>query len=211
MHLVGPVLGFVLRRLGVLSLHASGSVIGGRAAAFAGPSGAGKSTIAAALAAAGNPALTDDVLAIREMEGTTLAFPAYDHLRVWDDTARAVVGEGHALPWLTPSWDKRAFQLEALGYAVARSPAPLASLFLVAEREDDARAPRVEPVRAADAFVPLVAHTSANYLLSPEMRAEEFALLARLLARTPVYRLVPHADPARLPGLVSCVMETVHG
>lgn len=208
-HFVGPVLGFILRRLGVLSLHASGVVIGGRAAAFCGDSGAGKSTIAAALAAAGHAALADDVLALREVAGTTMAYPAYDHLRVWDDTARVLAGEEHALPWLTPSWDKRAFRPEALGYPIARTPAPLGWIFLLADRADDVASPRVESVRAADAFVPLVANTSANYLLSPEMRAQEFALLARLLARTPVLRLVPHTDPARLRQLVSCVLEAV--
>ena len=208
-HLVGPVLGFILRRRGVLSLHASGAVIGGRAAAFSGESGAGKSTIAAALAAAGHAALADDVLALREVRGTMMAYPAYDHLRVWDDAARALVGEEHELPWLTPSWDKRAFTLETLGYPVARAPAPLGWIFLLADRTNDEASPRVEPVRAADAFVPLVANTSANYLLSPEMRAEEFALLARLLERTPVLRLFPHTDPARLSQLVSCVLEAV--
>lgn len=206
-HLLGPVLAFVLRRLGVLSLHASGVVIGGRALAFCGASGAGKSTIAAAFAARGHAALADDVVALREVDGVALAYPAADHLRVWDDSARMLIGEGHALPTLTPTWDKRAFPLDALGYAVARAPAPLGALFLIADRTTDDAAPRVEPLRAADAFVPLVANTAANYLLTPEMRAEEFALLSRLLARTPVFRLVPHADPARLSRLVEVVLD----
>ena len=207
-HFVGPVLGFILRRLGVLTLHASGAVIGAYAAAFCGESGAGKSTLAAALAAVGHAALADDVLALREVNSTMMAYPAYDHLRVWDDSANAIVGPGHDLPWLTPSWDKRAFTLSALGYPIARAPAPLGWIFLLAPRSRDDSAPRVEPLRAAEAFVPLVANTAANYLLSPEMRAKEFALLARLLACTPVLRLVPHEDPARLAELVSCVLET---
>ena len=208
-YLLGPVLGWVLRRLGVLSLHASAVVIDGRAVAFCGSGGAGKSTIAAAFATAGHAVLTDDLLALRDVAGETMAYPASDHLRVWDDSARMLVGEGHGLPLLTPNWDKHAFPLEALGYEVARSPVPLGWIFLIADRETGDTAPRTEPVRAADAFVPLVAKTAANYLLSPEMRAEEFALLARVLARTPVLRLVPHADPARLVQLVARVLDAV--
>jgi len=206
-HLLGPVMGYVLRRLGVLSLHASGVVIGGRAVAFCGASGTGKSTIAAAVAAKGHAALADDLLALREVNDATLAYPASDHLRVWDDSARMLIGEGHALRPLTPTWDKRAFPLEALGYAVARAPAPLGALFLIADRTADDTAPRVEPLRAAAAFVPLVANTAATYLLTPEMRAEEFAALSRLLACTPAFRLVPHTDPARLGRLVELVLD----
>ncbi len=49
-YLLGPVMGFVLRRRGVLALHASAVCIGGQAVALCGESQAGKSTIAAALA-----------------------------------------------------------------------------------------------------------------------------------------------------------------
>jgi len=90
---------------------------------------------------------------------------------------------------------------------VARAPAPLGALFLIADRTADDTAPRVEPLRAAAAFVPLVANTAATYLLTPEMRAEEFAALSRLLACTPAFRLVPHTDPARLGRLVELVLD----
>jgi len=52
-YLLGPVLGFVPRRLGITCLHASAVLVGGRAVALAGPPGAGKSTTAAEFARAG--------------------------------------------------------------------------------------------------------------------------------------------------------------
>ena len=208
-YLLGPVLGYVLRRRGVLALHASGVVIEGRAAAFCGGSGAGKSTIAAAVATAGHVALADDVLALREVDGRTMAYPAHDHLRVWDDTAALFVDPAEPLELLTPNWDKRALPLERLGTAIARAPAPLGAIFVLGERTADEAAPRTERVRAADALLQIITNTAANYLLSREMRGEELALLARVLDRTPVYRLTPSSDPARLPLLVSRVAETL--
>ncbi len=208
-YLLGPVLGFVLRRLGVLALHASASVVDGRAAAFCGAHGSGKSTTAAAFAAAGHAALSDDVLALRPSGSVVLAYPSYDHLRVWEDSARILVGEPGRLPLLTPNWEKRAFVPEELGFLVSRGPVPLGWIFLLQPRVADADAPRVEPVRPADAFMALTASTSANYLLDQRMRNEEFSLLSDLVSRTPVYRLVPHADPERLPELVACALDRI--
>lgn len=210
-YLLGPVLGFVLRQQGVLALHASANVIDSRAAAFCGPRGAGKSTTAAAFAQAGFAALSDDVLALRASNGAVLASPAYDHLRVWDDSAQILVGDHERLPLLTPNWEKRAFSPEALGHAVSRVPAPLGWIFLLEPRASDDAAPRIEPVGAADAFITLTASTSANYLLDQRMRSEEFGLLSDLVARTPVFRLTPHADPSRLPQMIDRVLERVRG
>lgn len=53
-----------LPRRGALILHASAIAAGRRALVFAGKSGAGKSTIAAMLAAAGHPMLSDELLVI---------------------------------------------------------------------------------------------------------------------------------------------------
>lgn len=208
-YLLGPVFAYALRARGVLSLHASAVVIDGRAAAFCGVGGSGKSTLAAAFAAAGHGVLSDDVLALRELAGVTTAFPAYAYLRVWDDSARALVGEGHKLPLLTPNWDKHAYPLEAFGFRVVREPVPLGWVFLLGDRSDSNGAPMVETVRAPDAFVSLVANTAANYLLSPAQRGDEFAALATLLGRVPVLRLIPHSDPRRLADLVAAVERHV--
>ncbi len=210
-YLLGPVLGFVLRQQGVLALHASANVIDGQAAAFCGPRGAGKSTTAAAFAQAGFAALSDDVLALRASNRGVLASPAYDHLRLWDDSAQILVGDRERLPLLTPNWDKRAFAPESLGHAVSRTPAPLGWIFLLEPRAADDAMPRIEPVGAADAFIALTASTSANYLLDQRMRGEEFRLLSDLVARTAVFRLTPHADPLRVQQLIARVLQRVRG
>lgn len=208
-YLLGPILGYVLRRRGVLSLHASGVTISGRAAAFCGAPGSGKSTTAAAFSARGFPVLTDDVLALRECDGAVLAYPAYDHLRLWPDSARLIVGDETRLPLLTPSWQKRAFSVEEFGGGLSAAPVPLGWIFLLMPRDDGATSPHVERAGGTDAFLQLVAETSANYLLDHEMRSQELLDLSRLMARVPVYRATPHADPARLPALLDAVLAAV--
>jgi hypothetical protein len=196
-YLLGPVLGFALRLRGVLAFHASAVLINERAVVLVGPSGAGKSTTAAAFATAGVPVLADDVVAVRVVDGVTLAYPSYRLLRLWDESERILFGTTGQLPLLTPTWDKRALPL-GRAHPFHEMPAPLGDLFLLAPRTDDLQAPRVEALRRGDAFMQLVANTYANYLLDDAMRGQEMRALDAVLRGRRIQRLVPHADPSRL-------------
>ncbi len=201
-YLLGPVLGFVLRLRGVLALHASVVALGGRAIALVGPGGAGKSTAAAAFACAGHAVLADDVAALDECGGGFSARPAYPRLRLWDDSARSLFGEGDPLPLLTPNWEKRYLDLASAGRFHA-APLPLAALYLLGARDE--AGPRVEPVAPAAALVELVANTYAGTLLDAGMRRREFDALSRLVRAVPVRRLHPHPSADRLPALAAAV------
>ena len=69
-YLVGPVMGFVLRRRGVLALHASSVCVSGNAVILCGSSESGKSTAAAALALRGVPVLAEDISPVKEHQGS---------------------------------------------------------------------------------------------------------------------------------------------
>lgn len=206
-YLLGPVMGLVLRLRGVVSLHASAVSVGGRAIALLGPAGAGKSTTAAAFAMLGYPVLCDDVAALVECDGAFLVQPAAPRLRLWPESVQALFGSHDALPRLTPTWDKRAFDLQARGYLFEPRALPLTAIYLLEERSADADAPFIEPVSAPAGMIPLVANTYVNYLLDRTMRAQEFEILGRLLARVPVRRVTPQADPATLPGLCEAILD----
>ncbi len=207
-YLLGPVLGFALRRRGVLALHASAVLIGGRAVAFLGRSGAGKSTTAAAFAAAGVPVLSDDVVAVRMIGGEATVFPSYRLLRLWDESEKILFGTVGELPKLTPTWDKRALPLGA-AFPFHAAPAPLGDVFLIAPRTADEQAPYVETMRPHEAFMNVVVNTYANYLLDDAMRGQELHSLEAVLRGRRVRRLVPHASPGRLDALVRCVHAAV--
>lgn len=208
-YLLGPVLGFAQRLMGVLCLHASAVVVDNLAIALCGRAYAGKSTTAGAFAAAGYGVLADDMTAIRERDGHAIAMPAYDHLRVWDESERILLGSSGALPRLTPTWDKRALNVRGQGWTLREEPARLGAVVLLSERADDPRAPRIEAVPAGDAFVAIAANSYANYLLDDAMRAEEFAAVARLMSTVKVLRATPHSDAARIAELVRVIVGAV--
>lgn len=186
-YLVGPVLGFARRLQGATTLHAAAAVVGGRAVALLGGSGAGKSTLAGALARRGHAVLCDDAACLALDGGAVVAHPGSTRIRLWDDAARALLGDARRARRLCASWDKRALDLH--GDAYAAEPAPLCAL-LVLDPEPAAGAPTLSaPLAPAEALVALVAHGYGALLQDATMRAAEFARLARVAGALPVRRL----------------------
>ena len=205
-YFLGPVLGLLLRFRGVTCLHASAVALGDSAVAFVGPEGAGKSTLAAVFARGGYAALSDDIVALSESDGGFLVQPAYPYLSLWEDSTKALFGSADALPVFSHNYEKRCFSLKDHESRFADRALPLRAIYLLGERSLDA-VPRVEPVPSAKALPSLVANTYATNLLDIKMRAREFEVLGRLLAKVPVRKLIAHQDSARCPEARDAVRE----
>ena len=201
-YLCGPILGLVLRLRGALSFHASAVQAGAGAIAFVGRHDAGKSTLAAAMASAGCPVVTDDVLHVR-LEGTRwVAEPFATMLKLWPDGARLALGEPVDLPVIADGWDKRAL-IPGSRIAAAAGPLPLTAIACLGARGTDAA---IEPITAGSALIRLAAHSSASHLLEPDARATEFRALAALVRSIPCVSLTPPIDPALFPAFVDHVL-----
>jgi hypothetical protein len=203
-YLYGPVLGFVLRARGRLAMHASCVRLGDGAVLLAGPPGAGKSTTAAALAVRGLPVLSDDLTALAlDGDEPPYAWPAFDHLRLWADAERIVLGDDARLERITPGWDKRRFPLE--GAAFADEPLRVRAVFVVGPRGvGRVVVRRLAPARAV---VTLATLTYANYLLDPAMRAHELMQLGALVRAVPVLALAPSAGRETLDALCDAIVH----
>jgi hypothetical protein len=195
-YLLGPVIGFLLRLRGVTCLHASAVAVDEQAIALAGCPGAGKSTLAAAFARSGFSVIADDMVALQEEGGNFLAHPGYPRVNLWPDSVRTLFGPEKTLPRITPTWDKRYMALDHDGIGFAAKALPLGAVYLLDEREVSLQAPIVEEAAGSDALAALVAHTYVNYLLSRDMRSNEFDVLGRLVNKIPVRRVRPLTVPA---------------
>lgn len=206
--LVGPALGVVLRRHGLLALHASAVVVDGVAAAFLGPRGSGKSTLAAACAAAGFPLLAEDVLALRRDPVAWQALPAYGAIRLWDDSAELVAGD-RTLPRLTPTWEKRALDVEAAALPMAGAPVPLGAVLVLDDFVAGEAEPAIRAIGAAELLVELVANVYVNQFATREELAGDLGPLRDLAAAVRGHRLRPGHGKAGLAGTVEAVARTL--
>jgi len=205
-YFLGPILGFVLRKRHVTSLHASCVAIGGHAVALCGGAGFGKSTTAAALALRGYPILAEDIVPLDESAGTIHAVPGYPRVCLWPDAVEKLLGNAEALPELTAEWGKRYLALDGARATFCQEKLPLGMIYLFAPRDSE-DAPRVVQLRPREVLLELVQNTYMNWLLDRQQRAVEFDMLSRLVGQVVVRRIVPSSDAARLGALCSLIEE----
>ena len=206
-YLLGPVLGLVLRLRGITCLHASAIDLGGQAIAVIGPPGAGKSTTAAIFATSGYRVLSDDVVALGDHGSAFLAQPSYPRLGLWSDSVESLFGLPDALPQQTPTWEKRYLDLTQNGYRFQPSPLPLRAVYVLCERDTNAKAPVVHSLPVRVGLTQLIENTYVSYLLDRTMSVRDLDVLSRLVLSMPVRQLVPQADSAFLSRLRDVILD----
>jgi hypothetical protein len=197
-------MGFVMLLRGVVCLHASAVAVGDKAIALLGPAGSGKSTTAAAFSDRGYSVLAEDVVTLDDRVDHFLVRPGYPCIRLWPASVKALYGSETHLPKLTPNWDKCYLDLKQQFRA---EPLPLAAIYHLGERRHDTNAPFVEGLDRSEGLLSLIANTYATKLMDKQMRAREFELLTRVLNNVPLRRVIPHADPARIPELCDSILN----
>lgn len=205
-YFLGPVLGFIAGLRGRSSLHASSVRAGDGAIAVVGCAGAGKSTTAAALVQRGCPLISEDVTVLDDNAGRFHVLPGYPHIRLWPESVEILYGSRDALPPITPNWDKRDFDVLALGHQFEDQPQPLKRIYILDERRPGGET-AIEPVAGPDAVITLVANTYVNYLHDEKARAKEFEIIGRLVRSVPVFRVFPPAEAKYLDGLCAALIE----
>jgi hypothetical protein len=208
-YLRGPVMGFILRRRGVIALHASAISLFGQAIVLCGETQSGKSTTAAALALRGAPVLCDDVTPLRLVGGGFCTEPGYAHVGLWPDAVQKLLGASDALPRWTPTWEKCFLPLDGKLAEFAHHSQSLAAIYLLGPRTNQVHAPRIERVERREGLLHLVQNTYMNWLLDRTQRAAEFDLLSKLVMHVPVRRVVPHCDAAHIPAICDLIARDV--
>lgn len=155
--LLGSAMGLLALQRGLLPLHANAVTIDGHAVGFMGPPGAGKSTLAAWCADRGLAILADDACAVRfDPDGRALALPGVPRLRLWRDAMTAFARDpaDHFASFIGADAPDK-FDITLASAAVARTPLPLAALYLL----NDTAIPGISPLTGADAFAAISANT----------------------------------------------------
>lgn len=151
--LLSEVIGILLYQRGFFLLHGSAVQTGDEAAVFLGIPGAGKSTTAAAFGKAGHTVLTDDLVAIRLIDGKPFVVPAFGQYKIWKNT---VDGLGFDESTLEPSFEGATkFLVHQPLATFPRNPVPLRSITLLYPQNSRRKN---EPIRPILAPIELLKH-----------------------------------------------------
>jgi hypothetical protein len=160
----------------------------------------------------GYPVLTDDISALREEGQQFYVLPADPNICLWPQSVAYLFGTADALPLiisenvLEPDWDKRNLDLTGPGYRFQSEPLPLGAIYLLEGRRPDT-GPKIEAATGREAMMSLLANTYGSNFLDAALRAREFEALGRLMAQTPIRRVIPRAGPAFISDLLKAIQE----
>ena len=202
---LNQVLPLVLSKQGKLVFHASAIETPAGVIAFMGASGRGKSTLAASFAGTGLRFLTDDALLIEEMsDGRYLVHPSHASIRLWDDSQRALVGDGVCLaPPVQYTSKARLLSGDALRHcAEAR---PLSRVYFLG----DGAAVDVtfKEMKPSEAMIALVKNTFLLDIDAQQTLAAHFEQLSKMVALPIYYQLDYPRRFDDLPSLRTAIVE----
>lgn len=105
--LLGSAIGALLHQRGVLPLHGAALRSSEGYVVIVGVSGAGKSSLAAALRKRGWPLASDDISAVRLVDGRPCLFPGYPESKVWPDVLTGLGDDPDEFTRVRASIEKR--------------------------------------------------------------------------------------------------------
>ncbi len=206
--LLGPVMGWLLHRRGMLVLHAGAFVLNGRGIALLGDKGAGKSTTTAAFIAAGASLLTDDLLAMSvTQDARPCIHPAFPQIKLNSGSSFTLEGANiRRMPLIERGFGKRQYRLDAM----AEDPTACDYIFVL---ERGAHDPGIEWYDGADALRALIRFSyNVRFDMAPivqQERGRHMRQCARIADTTRIGTL--HVPPGidRLDEVIALVARTV--
>lgn len=189
--LLNQLLPLTIAHRGATAFHAAAIEFPQGAALFIGDSGAGKSTLARHLATEGLRLLTDDCAVLNLEQDPPLVFSGYPAIRVFDESLDAQYRfRGKA--FLSPLDGPFPFRPE---------PAPIAAVFQLQTNTTNPVAINIERLSVRDAQFALTRHAVRLDPGDGDRLRDEFATLAGLAERLPVFRLSYPHDKSLLPDI----------
>lgn len=189
----------VTNHSGGLCLHGSASVVDDASVAFMGESRRGKTTLAAAMAGAGHPFLSEDVVKLEISEGVYTVVPQKPLMRLFPDSAHHLCG--------VSANDEDANVKQEIqaqpSLPFAANPAPLRQIFILGPGQ--AKKPVITPLPVNEALTAMLPNAFILDIEDKPRLRQHFGRLAELAEQVDCFSLdYPRAFP-ELPSVISSI------
>ena len=157
--LLDQVIPTILGHQGRFVLHASAvEALEDESIAFIGETGLGKSTLASSFYQNGAKLLTDDCLLLDEQDRQMIGMPNYYGVRLYDDSATAILGQHQPLLPVAHYSTKNRFYLASQSRKKQHNRSSLVALFLLTESLDNDEIV-ITPIKGAEELIAIIKHT----------------------------------------------------
>lgn len=205
---VNQLVPLALSRQGRPTFHASVVTVPGGAVAFLGKTGMGKSTLAASFALNEAAFLTDDALLVEETDNGCLALPSHASLRLWQDSARTLVGENGLLAERI-SYSSKARLLAGDALAFSKESQRLLAAFLL-ERKGSSEV-AIRSLTGSERHMAWLGNSFLLDIEDSELLARHFDWTHRIAGTVPTFALDYPRDYGMLTEVRDAVRRHVTG
>jgi hypothetical protein len=210
-HLLGLVASLILERKGVLALNASAVVRPAGAVGFLAFNQGGRTSLAASFVQAGDPLLTDDVLAVRPKADIPTAAPGHPQMQMWPEQAAAFLGGSDRFRRVLPTASKRLIPVDVIGSGgFCTNAQPIAGLFVPERVDEQNREIVIERMPPSEAFRTILSNGFISEIAeAPGLLRSRFASITHLVGVTPVYRLKYPTGVRHLPDVRRAILARI--
>ncbi len=207
---IGPVMAGLLRRRGIMCLHASVIARDHKAIAILGKKRAGKSTTSAALVQAGWQLVADDVAPLTFENGAIEVQTGYPRVRLSPDALSTLYGGVDNRPRVYSTTRSIKHYVDMPLSRAGRGPispqtTPLSLIYLLEERTPS---PKVTASLPQGRLASLVKNTAGSYMIIDNtMRTQEFSALSQVVQQVPIRHLYPPDRVEALPQLCDLILD----
>lgn len=197
--------------LGRSVLHASVVRVSEKSAiAFLGGSGSGKSTLAACLLKEGYPVVADDCAVLELGGGPPMCIPSYPGLRLWDDSAAAVLSRKGKRSNAAHYTRKKRFQHRNLERGFDTGPIRLTRVYyLEPEGPSKVASVSIHRISGSRAFITLLQSSFRLNFTQREPLLQELDRLKRLAESNLLYGVSYPRDFHRAAEVTSAILNDI--
>jgi hypothetical protein len=206
--LLDQVLPRCLAHQGQVMLHASAIQFHHGLLLFIGDSGAGKSTLAGNFHLAGQPAISDDCLWIKEGESRVEAVPTYGGLRLWEDSLQFLFSANAKTTDMAHYSSKKRVPLEEDAMPDSEHGMPVLAVIVLSPAREGSEV-ELEKLSNREAFIAILKQTFQLDPTDIERMTRHAQRLGRIVPRLRAFRLTMPHDYDLLPLVRKKILEAV--
>lgn len=191
-------------------LHASAVMVERGLILFLGDSGAGKSTLAGNFHQAGNPALSDDCIWIKESNEQLVAIPSYGGLRLWEDSLEVLFGEEQNTYAMAHYSAKQRVSLNENSEQEFGNGIPVLALVVLSPADPTLTSQiTLNRLSNRETFIAMLKQTFQLNVMDLERMTCHMQALGRIVPGLPSFRLSMPRDYEALPLVRKKILETI--